>query len=149
MSSVPTDSEPPTSLILSTYWLIVAKWIDPKTRNKIRFIAPDEVTYELTKDVDAKLLPCRYGGLREEDDMPVPGIPGEPAVEVVAPGPDHLHLGGGSQEDSKGDSSGGFLRDSNIDDEDVVGAEASDFGDDVIHHDDFEEWVDDTGSQDR
>ena len=52
--------------------------------NQVQFLrGGDAQTAKLLEHVEKSMLPAHYGGERRAEDMPVPGLEGEPIVEVL------------------------------------------------------------------
>ena len=65
-------------------WKLIRLMLDPVTASKVFFLRGGESqAAELLEHIDKSILPVRYGGERRDEDTPVPGLEGEPTVEVL------------------------------------------------------------------
>jgi len=65
-------------------WKLIRPWLDPVTASKVHFLrGGDAQAAALLEHIDKAMLPACYGGTRQDEDMPVPGLDGEPTVDVL------------------------------------------------------------------
>lgn len=65
-------------------WKLIRPMFDPVTASKVHFPrGGDTQAAELLKHFDKSILPAQYGGERRAEDTPVPGLEGEPSVELL------------------------------------------------------------------
>ena len=73
--------------IFEASWRLIKPWIDPHTAQKVHFLPRGAAeAAALLEFVDAAVLPAQYGGALAPEALVVPGLPGEPNVEVVPAG---------------------------------------------------------------
>jgi hypothetical protein len=71
--------------IFSAAWKAIRPWLDPVTAAKVSFISSKAEKDAFTSaGVPESLIPQTYGGTLDPAAIPVPNLPGEPAVSVTA-----------------------------------------------------------------